>query len=651
MIGRGYGYVAVVLAILVALLVAGCGSTTTEKSTASTAGLTPASTEFPNAGLLVTPESVQTSIASGAVATGAANGNTGKLVIIDARTSGYDTGHVPGAVNIKYGDYFTGGQGLKPLTELESRLGAAGISRDMKIVIYDNTTASWGAAGRIFWMLEYLGCTDVHVMNGGWDKWAADGRPTQTTAAALPAATFTAQVKSSARATSDHILSRLQDPDFAVIDSRTDEEFVGWQLYGEARGGHMTNAVNIPYAWFFNSDKTSISYQDLKLMLESRGITTDKEVTAYCTAGIRSGYVYFLLRLMGYSRCSNYDASMFEWSANNALPMEKAAKYSKMVYAGWVKSLVGGQTPASFPAGNNYRIFECSWGPTSQEYNNGHIPGAVHFDTNNVEARDYTNPGNAFPVSDANEIVWDLVSDDILQTRLAKMGISNNTTVIVYGKSAIATTRVYWALRYAGVDVRYLNGGYEAWIANGGTADVTPHQPVQAAFAINPQSQLKALTPEIITYVNNYRNNIAQQTVLVDVRSLGEYVGEVTGYSYDTNITRKGRIPGAVWAYDADDTPPYYRDNDGSLRSYTEIRKLWQDRGITSDKTVIFYCGTGWRSTLAFFYADLMGFPNIKNYDSWYVWSTYWNSATGTIQRSGPLNDPLMPVDTGYVSP
>jgi thiosulfate/3-mercaptopyruvate sulfurtransferase len=637
---RNYEYVVTVLTMLAALLMAGCGSSVSEKSVNTTVKLVPASTEFANASLLVTAASVQEYLGKGG------------LVIIDARGAGYDTAHIPGAISMKFGNYFTPGVGLKDSATLESMLSTAGLTRDARIVIYDDTTASWGAAGRIFWMLEYLGCTDVHIMNGGWDKWVADGRPAQTTAVSLPPAMFKSQVKSSLRATSGLISNRYQDSNFAVIDSRTDEEFVGWQLYGEARGGHVPGAVNIPYAWFYNSDKTTISYQSLKSMLESRGITTDKEVTAYCTAGIRSGYVYFLLRLMGYTRCSNYDGSMFEWSANPALPMEKAANYTKMVYAGWVQSLIGGTAPANFPAGNSYRILECGWGPTSQDYNNGHIPGAVHFDTNNVEARDYLNPLNPFPVSDANEIVWDLVDDAILEARIARMGISNTTTVIVYGSSAIATTRVYWALRYAGLDVRFLDGGYAAWIGNGGAAETVANISVPAFFTINPQTQFKALTPEIKGYADYFRANSAQQpgTVVVDVRSKDEYMGAVVGYN-DPNITRKGRIPGAVWAYDADDASPYYRDADGTLRSYTEIRKIWQDRGITSDKTIIFYCGTGWRSTLAFFYADLMGFSNIKNYDSWYVYSTYWNSSAGTIQRNAPYNDPLMSIDTGWPGP
>lgn len=635
---RGAMCTAVLLLAICIMPLAGCGSSVAEKQV-STSGpnLVSASKEYPNARLLVTPESVQENI-----------GND-DLVIIDARGSGYEAGHVPGAISMKYGAYFTPGVGLKSKETLEGMLGKAGLTRTSTIVIYDDTTASWGAAGRIFWMLEYLGCTDVHIMNGGWDKWAADGRPVETAGHTLAEKKFAALVRPSKRATADLIRSRYQDSDFAVIDARTDEEFIGWQLYGEARGGHIPGAVQIPYKWFYATDKTVLNPADLKALLESRGITRDKEVTSYCTAGIRSGYVYFILRLMGYAKASNYDASMFEWTADASLPMEKATNYSRAVYAGWVKTLIDGGTPPGYP-GNGYRIFECSWGAASSAYNSGHIPGAVHFDTNNVEARNYLDPLNPFPVSDANEIVWDLVADSVLEARLAAMGISNGTTVIVYGSSGSAVTRVYWALRYAGVDVRYLNGGYQAWLAEGGAAELTPNMPVPALFTINPQPQIKALTPEVKQYADYFRANgtLLPGKVLVDVRKKEEYTGEIVGYD-DPNITRKGRIPGAVWAYNGG--KPDYMDTDGTLRSYTEVRGMWQELGITADKTLIFYCGTGWRSTLAFIYADLMGFPNIRNYDSWYVYSTYWDSSTGTIRRDAPYNDPLMPIDTGWPGP
>lgn len=635
---RGASCTAALLVVFCVIWLTGCGSSVAEKQTATSGpNLVPASREYPNASLLVTPESVQENI-----------GNE-DLVIIDARGSGYEAGHVPGAISMKYGVFFTPGAGLKDTAVLEALLGKSGLTRTSTIVIYDNTTASWGAAGRLFWMLEYLGCTDVHIMNGGWDKWVADGRPIETAGHTLAESKFTATLKTSVRATSDRIRSRYQAGDFAIIDSRTDEEFIGWQLYGETRGGHIPGAVQIPYAWFYATDKTVLNPADLRTLLESRGITRDKEVSAYCTAGIRSGYVYFILRLMGYSRASNYDASMFEWAADASLPMERPANYSRMVHAGWVKTLVDGGTPPTY-SGNGYRIFECSWGATSSAYNSGHIPGAIHFDTNNVEARNHLDPLNPFPVSDANEIVWDLVADSMLEARLARMGVSSNTTVIVYGSSGSAVTRVYWALRYAGVDVRYLNGGYQAWLANGGAAEVAANSPVPALFTINPQPQIKALTPEVKQYTDYFRANgsLLPGKVLVDVRSKEEYAGEIVGYD-DPNITRKGRIPGAVWAYNGG--KPDYMDSDGTLRSYTEVRKMWQELGITADKTLIFYCGTGWRSTLAFIYADLMGFSNIKNYDSWYVWSTYWDSSTGTIRRDAPYNYPLMPVDTGWPGP
>lgn len=632
---------------LMAVLLAGCGSSTSTVSSVAT--LKSAMPEFPNSGLLVSADSLQASL-----------GAKG-LVIVDTRpTPAYTAGHLPGAINVHWQDYRDAStMALKPTPTLATQLGAAGISHDATIVIYDDTVNSWGAAGRIFWMLDYLGCNDIHILNGGWDKWLADGRPTQAGSVTLPTTTFTAStnLRTNIDASKRHIMDRLGSSDFVVLDTRTDEEFMGWQLYGEARPGHITGAVNIPYSSYYTTDKTVLDYTTLKAMFESKGVTGDKEVVANCTAGIRSAYAYFLLRLMGYSRSANYDGSIYEWAATTPdLPMDYAANFKQVVYPDWVQKVIAGATPATFPAGHDNKIFECNWGPINyaDAYKAGHIPGAIHFDTNNVEARDNTNPTAPFPVTDKNELVWDLVSDALLQARFAAMGVSNNTTVIVYSDVPIAATRVYWAMRYAGVDVRFLNGGYDSWIANGGTKETTINNPpaTPATFTINPQSQYKALTPEVKTYSDYFQANghPPAATALADVRSLQEYVGEITGYSYDTNLTRKGRIPGAIWGHDADSygASPDFIDADSTLRSYTEVRDMWSASGITPDKTVIFYCGTGWRSTLGFLYADLMGWPNIKNYDSWYVWSTYYELAANTIHRDAPFNDLSMTILTGW---
>lgn len=605
---KSFGIGMVLSLLLTVMLLAGCGSTTTEKYTATTktASLEPASTDYPNAHLLVSADSVEASLGSR------------NMVLIDARTSGYETAHIPGAISVKYGDYFTPAVGLKDIATLEGLLGNAGLTRESKIVIYDNTTASWGAAGRIFWMLEYLGCTDVHIMNGGWDKWLADGRPTQTRAVTLSPATFTAEVNSGLRSTSSGISHRLYDADFAVVDSRTDEEFIGWQLYDEARGGHIPNAVQIPYAWFYNSDKTTLSYTDLKVLFETRGVTPDKEVTAYCTAGIRSGYVYFLLRLMGYSRSSNYDASIWEWAGNDALPMEKAANFSTVVYPAWVKALIDYHAPGSTTAAppeypydrsHKYLVFETHWGSiadmeagwANNSYLLGHIPGAIHSNSDTYE--------NGYPR-------WFLLPDDQLKAAVGSMGITADTTVVVYSDSPIFAARLWWILTYAGVaDVRFLNGGLTPWAAAGYPVETTINDPVPTTYVGTTRPELLATTDYVFA---NYLNTPA--TALVDVRSGSEYAGLISGYSY---LAAMGRIPGAVWAGDGDDSSRVYTDADVTLRSYTEVRDHWNSLGLTSGRELIYYCGGGYRSSLTFLYGYLMGYGTIRNYsDGWMGWST-----------------------------
>ena len=576
-------------------------------SAASYAGLKPSQRDFPNARLLVSCDSLQENL------------GTKNLVIIDARTSGYETSHIPGAINLRFGDYFTSGKGLLPTAKLNRMLSDVGLRRDMTFVIYDNTTASWGAAGRIFWMLEYLGCKDVHILDGGWDKWVADARRTETIIRTLPKNTFIAVVKPSLRSDKKRIKKRLGDQDFAVIDARTDEEFIGWQLYGEARGGHIPGAVQIPYAWYFKADKTVQDYPHLKSMFRSRGISRDKEITANCTVGIRSGFTYFLLRLMGYPRASNYDASILEWSADRSLPMEKAARYSTIVHPSWVKALIDYHQPGSttaappqYPYGRDhkYLIFETQWGTLedASAYKQGHIPGAVHSNSDIYE--------NGYPR-------WFLRSDANLHKVMGRMGITEDTTVVVYSDSNIFAARLWWILKYAGVkDVRFLNGGYQGWVASGYEVETRVNRPEPTTFQGTVRPEYLATTDYVFDEYTNER-----PMYLVDVRSKSEYTGASSGYSY---LEAKGRIPTAIWAYDADDSSAVYNDADGTLRSYPEVLEVWKQRGIQStgaankfDKKAIFYCGGGYRSSLTFLYAFMMGYSNIRNYSSgWADWST-----------------------------
>ena len=462
-------------------------------------------------------------------------------------------------------------------------------------------------------MLEYLGCDDVHILSGGWDKWMEDGRPTEDMyAMELEGATFTASVQSDRLATKEHIDSRLNSADFAVIDSRTFQEYNGWTLYGESRGGHIPGAINISYESFFNPDSTVLGYEDLKSLLEGNGFTTDKEVTANCTVGIRSGFGYFILRLMGYSRCSNYAGSIVDWGADAALPMEKMENYQSLVYPAWVDALISGDNPPTYQ-NNGYVIVETSWTPeyTSDptDYTMGHIPGAIFMDTYDVENGPSREPMYNSP-QDAN-----VKSIPDLQKFLGGVGISADKTVVVYGNDIMSCGRVAWALLLAGVkDVRVLNGGYDAWIKYGGASEGKANtlEPVEFGESAG-RPDLLATMDDVKKACNGEIPNIT----VTDDRSRDEFTG-VTN-SYYGYFDEKGRIPCAQWI---GDWTELIGSDINTVQSMGIVKKNWEAAGFSPDKKMYFYCGTGWRSGLYTYYAYLLGWP-AANYDGgWYEWST-----------------------------
>ncbi|MBF0412970.1 MAG: sulfurtransferase [Desulfamplus sp.] len=587
------------------------------------------------------------------------------VMILDARSeAAYNAGHIQGAINARWQEFADSSRSLLPVNQLEQILGEKGLTRESKIIIYDDTTASWGASGRLFWMFETLGCNWVKILDGGWDKWIADKNTPETRGNVLKSAEFRAAAKSGITSDKEYIKSRMKDSDFVVVDTRTDEEFNGWQLYGEARGGHITGAVQLPYAWYFKTDKTILDYQEIKTLFDSKGVTKDKEVAAYCTVGIRSAFAYYLTRLMGYDRASNYDGSISDWAGSdeNSYPMDKLANYHKLVYPKWVNQLIeyhkAGSTSAAPPdypysREHKYIIFETQWGTLDDAaaYKAGHIPGAIHSNSDIYE--------NDYPR-------WFLLPDNDVHKAMGNMGITEDTTVVVYSDSNIFAARLWWILMYAGVkDVRYLNGGYKQWVADGYKYEETINEPITTTFR-------GSVKPEYIATVDDVFNSYADTAnlFLADVRSYKEYIGEISGYSY---VAQKGRIPNSVWCHDADDSGGIYVDSDGTTRNYTELMKLWNSFGIKSEitpsvynssdaglsgngggmfeKEVVFYCGSGYRSALTFMYAHLMGYENVRNFsDGWEGWSTSYRkdeSCTDSI-TPGWCQDPSgRPIETG----
>jgi len=210
-----------------------------------------------------------------------------------------------------------------------------------------------------------------------------------------------------------------------------------------------------------------------------------------------------------------------------------------------------------------------------------------------------------------------LLSDALLHVAIARLGITEDTPVVVYGKGFVATMaacRVLWALLYAGVrDAKLLDGGLEEWLRHGGELAAHPATPVAAVQFSESGQCVKAFlaTDEQVGRVS--REEIPGVTV--DVRKIGEYEGWFRdNYGF---FTTAGHIPGCVYQGNWDELVDMATQK---LRPVEEVEARWELLGLSKDRgPIIFYCGTGWRSSVSFVIAYMLGW-DAKNYDSgWYT--------------------------------
>jgi 3-mercaptopyruvate sulfurtransferase SseA len=407
------------------------------------------------------------------------------------------------------------------------------------------------------------------------------------------------------------LAQQLGNPALVVVDVRPMAAYNGWQLQGEARGGHIPGAIACPLSW-----TEGVAGDDLKPLLRSKGITQDKTVVVYGYTPNESAAMANKLRDLGYENVLAYEAGLAAWAADLSLPMARLANYKKLVHPEWLHTLMRKGHAETYP-GRGFAVFHVNFG-VPEEYEKGHIPGAMHLDTNTLESAS----------------TWNHLSGEDLEAALLAHAITHDKTIVLYGRDSlppadeahpgrnagqIAATRAAAILMYAGVeDVRLLDGGFDAWVSAGYEVETEGHKPtpVQAFGA-----QIPAY-PEYIIDMDEAKALITDPDgVLVSIRSWPEFIGESSGYNY---IGRRGRIAGAVWGNCGSDAyhMQHYRNIDNSMRDYREIEGNWRAAGITPDRRVAFYCGTGWRASETFFYAHLMGWPHVAVYDGgWFEWS------------------------------
>lgn len=401
---------------------------------------------------------------------------------------------------------------------------------------------------------------------------------------------------------------KLSDDSWVVVDTRINDAFNGWKLDEVERGGHIKGAVDFSANWLTVDSKDK--EKTLDKVLETKGIEKDKNIVLYDSNGKDAKEVANYLSEKGYKNLYTYNVA--DWAKDESLPMESYENYEMIVPAIIVNDILDGNKPETFENSKNIKIVEASWGEESEAYSKGHVPTSVHINTDTVEPPPQ----------------WMLASDEELAKFANDYGFTKDDTVIVTGPDVMASYRVAVVLRYIGInDVRVLNGGNNAWTSAGYELETKSNKPVAgndfgATIPANPdlidtQAELK----EMLKDSNN---------VLVDNRSWDEYIGKISGYSYHD---KKGRIPGAVYGYAGTSatTLEDYRNIDNTMRNADEIKALWKDAGIDTNKHLMFMCGSGWRAAEVLTYANVMGFDNTSLYsDGWIGWSNDTSNPTET---------------------
>ncbi len=243
-------------------------------------------------------------------------------------------------------------------------------------------------------------------------------------------------------------------------------------------------------------------------------------------------------------------------------------------------------------------------------YDQGHVPGAVGWN---------------WSTQLCDTLTRDIIPAGKLEDLLGSSGISNDTTVVLYGdNNNWFAAWAFWQLKvYGHRDVRLMNGGHRKWLREGRELSIDPPKVQRTTYKARPADfSIRALLPEVQKAV------LEQRAALVDVRSPQEFTGEILAPpGLPETCQRGGHIPGAA-------SVPWGKacNEDGTFKGAEELTRLYEGQRVTPDKPVITYCRIGERSSHTWFVLRyLLGYKNVKNYDG--SWTEWGNLVGAPVER------------------
>ncbi len=238
----------------------------------------------------------------------------------------YDAAHIPGAgfldLQGELSDNTVKLRFMLPRAEdFAAAMSRHGVGDASRVILYSAGAMMW--ATRVWWMLREFGFTNAAILDGGWEKWKAEGRPVSSEPCRYAPATFTARPAAGLFVNKDRVRASIGDPQTVTVNALPSELHSGKGPGPYGRPGRIAGSVNVPYGALIDREtRTLAPPAQAAAKFTDAGVDKSKNVICYCGGGIAASLDLFVLHQLGYRNLSLYDASMSEWARDESLPME-----------------------------------------------------------------------------------------------------------------------------------------------------------------------------------------------------------------------------------------------------------------------------------------------------------------------------------------